>query len=132
MKTIRLSLFAAIALASQAATAQSVVPFEGGQAANAFAFSTAASGNADRAAIASEGRAAALRINSRSGAQGETERAINARFTSTRTRDEVRAEAQAALLEAGSQVFEGGLSGTLVTRMAAPATIAVRQLASAR
>ena len=132
MKTIRLSLLAAIALASQAATAQSVVPFEGGQAANAFAFATATTSQADRAVVAREGREAALRINSRSGAQGETERAINARFTSTRTRDEVRAEAQAAFHEAGSQVFEGGQSGTLVTRTTAPSTVAVRQLALAR
>jgi hypothetical protein len=109
----------ALALGAQVASAQVAGPFEGGQSANALATAPFA-GGADRATVSAEGREAARRLNSRSGQQNETERAINSRFAGTLSRESVRAEASASLRDGGSQVFEGGQAGTITSRAVAP------------
>ncbi|MBA2965521.1 MULTISPECIES: hypothetical protein [Ramlibacter] len=120
MKKLQLTLAAALALGAQLASAQLAGPFEGGQSANALATAAPVASTLDRATVRAQGNEAARHINSRSGHQGETERAINARFTGTRSRSDVRAEALASLREGGTQVYEGGQSGAIVTRVATP------------
>jgi hypothetical protein len=119
MNKLHLAIAAALALGAQFASAQVVVPLEGGQAANALAVAPFAS-TADRASVSAEGREAARRLSSRSGQQTETERAIDTRFTSTRSRDDVRAEAVVS-----PQVFEGGQAGMLDLHATPAATATV-------
>jgi hypothetical protein len=118
--------------ASEVTPAQLVGPFEGGQAANTFAMSPRIASTADRATVSAEGRDAARHLDSRSGYQSDYQTGTQAPYTSTRSRDEVRAEAVAALRESGTQVFEGGQSGTVVTRVARrPATTIAGDAATA-
>lgn len=123
MTKLQLTLAAVLALGAQLASAQVAGPFEGGQSANTFAVGAPIAGTADRATVSAEGRDALRRLNSRSGHQGLTEQMINARFTSTRSRDDVRAEAVASLRD--TQVVEGGQSGAVVTRAVVPASATV-------
>jgi hypothetical protein len=118
MNKLHIALAAALALGSQFAAAQATGPFEGGQAANAFALGSPIASTADRATVQAQGNEAARHLNSRSGQQNLTEQIIYARFTSTRSRDDVRAEALASGREV--QAVEGGLSGYAVNRIATP------------
>jgi hypothetical protein len=117
MNKLQLTLAAALALGAQLASAQVAGPFEGGMAASNIAPFTS---TADRATVSAQGREAGRHINSRSGQQGATEQIMNTRVTSTRSRDEVRAEAQASLRD--SQVFEGGQAGTVTATRGATLT----------
>jgi hypothetical protein len=108
MNKIQLTLAAAFAFGTQIAFAQASLPLEGGPSANTFAMGTPIVSSADRAQVAAEGQRAALSLNSRSGMQNESERAINARFTSNLSREQVRAEALEFVRESDQQVFEGG------------------------
>jgi hypothetical protein len=108
MNKIQLTLAASLALATQFASAQASLPLEGGLSANTFAMGSPIVSTAQRADVAAQGNEAARSLNSRSGMQNESERAINARFTSTVSREEVRAEALEFAREGDQQVFEGG------------------------
>jgi hypothetical protein len=106
-------------------------PFEGGQAANGFATGAPIVSTASRAAVAAEAREATRHIDSRSGYQSDS--AMRAPFTSTASRQQVRTEALAAMRESGTQVYEGGQTGTIVTRMVRPsANLAARSSATAQ
>jgi hypothetical protein len=125
MNKIQLTFAAALALGTQIASAQPSLPLEGGLSANTFAMGEPIVSSADRAQVAAEGQRAALTLNSRSGMQNESERAINARFTSSLSRAQVRAEAVEFLRESDQQAFEGGeASATLgaVSEELAPST----------
>jgi transcriptional regulator of acetoin/glycerol metabolism len=122
----------AASLSSGNALAQSQLagPFEGGQSANTFATAPFTS-KADRATVSAEGRDAARHLDSRSGYQSSYGQAMDAPFISTRSRTQVREEAVAASHD--TQVFEGGQTGTIVTRVARPAaTMAGSATASAQ
>jgi hypothetical protein len=129
MKKLQLTLAAALALGAQFASALVAGTFEGGQSANTFAVGAPIASSADRATVQAQGNEAARRINSRSGQQGLTEQLINARVTSTRSRDDVRAEAAASLRD--TQVFEGGQSGVVATRAVTPASSTIAGRAAA-
>jgi hypothetical protein len=108
MNKLQLTLFASLALATQLASAQTNLPLEGGLAANNFAMGAPIVSTAQRADVAAQGKEAARSLNSRSGMQNESERVINARFTSSVSRDEVRAESRQFFRESDDQAFEGG------------------------
>jgi hypothetical protein len=121
MNKLQLTLVTSLALATQLASAQISLPLEGGLAANNFAMGAPIVSTAERADVAAQGNEAARSLNSRSGMQDESERAINARFTSSVTRDEVRAETRQFIREGDDQVFEGGEASklfSLATEMA--------------
>jgi hypothetical protein len=108
MNKFQLTLVTSLALATQLASAQVSLPLEGGLSANNFAMGAPIVSTAERADVAAQGQEAARSLNSRSGMQNESERAINARFTSSVSRDEVRAETRQFIQEGHDQVFEGG------------------------
>lgn len=120
--------------AGEIAPAQMAGPFEGGQAATVFAMGPRWVSTADRAAVRAEARQAARSMDSRSGYQSDAQPTLHAAFTSTRSRDEVRAEAMASIRESGTQVFEGGQSATVVSRAVRPSgtTIAGAAATAAR
>jgi hypothetical protein len=112
------------ALAAGPGNAAQAGPFEGGQSANTFATAPFMS-SVDRATVSAEAREAARHLDSRSGYQSGSEQGAHTQLASTLSRAQVREEAMAASRDAGTQVFEGGQAGTIVTRMARPsATIA--------
>ena len=102
---------AALTLCAGAALAQSIGPFEGGDASNAYRVvpPSAAGAMLDRAAVAAEGRQAAHLVDARSGSPREPARAYRAApRDSLLTRAQVR-EATAEMGGApAQQAFEGG------------------------
>jgi hypothetical protein len=135
MNKLQLTLITSLAVATQIATAQVSLPLEGGLSANTFAMGAPIVSAAERADVAAQGNEAARSLNSRSGIQNESERAINARFTSSVSREEVRTEARQFIQDGDNQVFEGGEAAnnfSLATEEARVNTAAVPAESSSR
>jgi opacity protein-like surface antigen len=135
MTKLHIAIAAALAItASQAASAATIEPVEGGLA-TGITLSQPAAGGAghtlDRATVAAEARLAGRSLDSRSGQQSDAERGVNLQLTSTRSRAEVRAEAAAYVRESDPQVFEGGESATWVPAAPSTSTAVASQLQGA-